>query len=131
MHKYQYLCVFMHTQAHPSACFLLNIVLHKHICAKEPRADLGAAGDICLEKSFQWAFPVLFTGATFGASCCLTSRSLDHCESQLNLGCWREEREKFCPHLCASALGYASPGLWAPEAVLSTWVIHSEGWQDN
>lgn len=127
-----FVCLYAHSDSHPCACFLLNIALPKHVSAKEPHADLGAGDDICMEKkSFEWAFPVLLAGATFGASCCLITRSLDLSENHLHLGCWKEERDQSCPHLCAAARGYAaarnSPGLWAPEGVLSTWVIPFRG----
>lgn len=126
----------MHTDLHTSACFLLKIALHKHTSAKEPHADLGLGDHICTQKmSLGWVIPMLSTGTTFGASCCLIMWSLERSEGHLQKRRLLEGEKgpwgKFCSHSYAAAQDYAtardSPGLWAPEGALSSWVILLRG----
>lgn len=129
-----YLCI--HTDLHTSACFLLKIPLHKHAPAKEPHADLGFGDHICAEeKSLGWVMPMLSMGTMFGARCCLIAWSLEPGEGHLQKGGLLEgekgPRGKFCSHSYGAAVDYAaardSPGLWAPDAALSSWVILLRG----
>lgn len=78
---------------------------------------------------------MLSMGPTFGARCCLITWSLEPGEGHLQEGGLLEgekgPRGKFCSHSYAAAVDYAaardSPGLWAPDAALSSWVILLRG----
>ena len=128
--------IYIHTDLHTSACFLLKIALRKHTSAKEPHADLGFGDDICMEKkSLGWIMPMLSRGTTFGASCCLLVWSLEHGEGHLQKRRLLEGEKgpwgKFCSHSYAAARDCAaardSPGLWAPDGALSSWIILLSG----
>lgn len=80
-------------------------------------------------EELRWVIPMLLTGTTFGARCCLIAWSLE--QKRRLLEGETGPRGKFCSHFYAAAVDSAaardSPGLWAPDGALSSWVILLRG----
>lgn len=127
--------LYAHRLAHFCMFSAENCPSQAHLC-QGAHANLSLGDHICTQKmSLGWVIPTLSMGTTFGASCCLITWSLEHSEGHLQkrrlLGGEKGPWGKFCSHLYAAARDYAtardSPGLWAPEGALSSWVILLRG----